>query len=159
MITNRTPNKKADRAFARSAPLQLTQLLNLYFNPHPCGRPKISKSHFFTKIYCLPPKHLIYSATELTTVKKMNEDATMNKFIFHLNNNRLVIEVWYAGVRLTTRRHPWDECELSFSTKAWFDIAVDTPEQAQRVVRRLFEHGCYQSPIHTVSTTAKHVFI
>jgi len=183
VITNQPQNEKADRAFARSAPLHLTQLLNLCFNPHPRRRSKPSRPYFPKKIYChschsiswaIPYLETIFSGkksiaihysigydyvTELTTVACMTEEEAMKKFILHLNNSSSGIEYWYAGVGLTTRRHPWDECELSFSTRAWLHIAVDTPEQAQKVARRLFERGCGESPMHTVSSSATHVFL
>ena len=160
MRTNRSQNEKADRAFARSAPLHLTQWLNLCFNPHPRGRSIPSRPYFLKRIYCRSPFFRLYFVTELTTVRIMSEEEAMNKFILHLSNISLGAEYWwYAGVGSTTRRHPWDECELSFSTRAWLDIAVDTPEQAQRVARRLFERGCGESPIHTVSSSVTHVFL
>jgi hypothetical protein len=183
VITIPPQNEKADRAFARSAPLHLTQWLNLCFNPHPRGRSKPSRPYFPKKIYCHSRQSISWAilyletifsgkkpiashyfigyifVTELTTVDSMTEEEAMNKFILHLINSSLGIEYWYAGVGLTTRRHPWDECELSFSTRAWLHIAVDTSEQAQKVARRLFERGCGESPMHTVSSSATYVFL
>jgi hypothetical protein len=65
---------------------------------------------------------------------------------------------WFAGAQVAPRRHPWDEQELSFSTRAWFDVELDTGAEAQLAVRRLSRQGFLISPIHDHSLRAKHVF-
>lgn len=65
---------------------------------------------------------------------------------------------WFAGAQVALRRHPWDQQELSFSTRAWFDVESDTGAEAQLAVRRLSRQGFLISPIHDLSLRAKHVF-
>ena len=65
---------------------------------------------------------------------------------------------WFAGVRNSPRRHPWDERQFGFATEAWIDVTTDTSEGAQEVAQRLFELGYVASPLHTESESGRHIF-
>jgi len=148
MVTGSLPwNEKAGRAFTRSA-LHNRQL-NVSIRAEFGERAKYTVDRTV--------RVSIFHAIELPVIE-MFKSQILAAIIQHKEKCSGVAE-WFAGVRFAPRLHPWNEQELSFSTKAWLDFSADTGEQAQGVTHSLFAMGYEKSPLHTESPTAKHVFV
>lgn len=159
MLTDSTyRNKKADRAFTRSAHYLHSWPLNISIRAK-FGESTIAsqKALNFTidKWWVASNSFVIeWPAISYFSMSEMEKIAAIEN-----HRSRCAGSLaWFAGVRNAPRIHPWDEQELSFSTKAWIDIPTDTPEEAQIIAHKLFSLGFGKSPIHTASSSGKHVF-
>jgi len=141
-------NEKADRAFTRSAlhNRQLNVSIRAEFGER--AKHTVDRSLRAT----------IFDAIDLPVIE-MSHSEILAAMIRHRQTAQGCVSEWFAGVRFAPRLHPWDQQELSFPTKAWLDFSADTGEQAQGVAHSLFAMGYEKSPLHTESTTAKHVFV
>lgn len=146
---------KADRACARSARAFHNRPINISIRANTGERQTANQKRSIFAIDKFPRRHncnaIDWSVVSMDTLKALIVIGRHLKRCEHSDQ-------WYAGVRIASRRHPWDEQESSFPSKAWIDIPAETPEEAQKVLLKLFEIGCAKSPIQPNSPQARHVF-
>ncbi len=151
-------NEMADQAFAQSAAGSYSQHFNISIRAI-CGERNKSKQISLKIAIDKSCVSVFVYAIDMLTVVCMKCDAIIERINLHICSRSLLATQWFAGVRVRPRLHPWDEQELPFQTKAWLDVSADSGEQAQGVARILFAMGCEESPLHSISPTAKHVFV
>jgi hypothetical protein len=148
-------DNKADRVFTPVGSYLERSIL--YFNPRPFERLHCAKTDTYRIAF---DKRIgkLYLAKELTALVLMSDKQLIYRLLTHIQLAPLPAECWFAGVLAVPRRHPWDEQELSFPTKAWIIVPAESCEQAQRVARQLFDCGIQKSPVHTNSSFGRFVF-
>ncbi|HEY5893941.1 MAG TPA: hypothetical protein VIT91_11985 [Chthoniobacterales bacterium] len=146
-------NETANRANARSAIRLDNRPINISIRANPGEGTLQNGDHSVIDKFS---RSVHYFAIEWP-VKSMFEEDAISAIEAHRKKCPESLS-WFAGVRSARRIHPHDEHEVHFLTNAWIDVSVDTPDGAQRVARRLLQLGCVQSPIHTDSPSARHVF-
>ncbi len=149
---------KADRVLPRSAAIQSSQLyvsIRALTSDNVRLIPTSSNLTFDTR-----KSQAIFNAIELTalSVECMATEQILIRVLDHMQKTQLTQIAWFVGVSHGPRRHPWDEQELPFSTKAWIVVPAQNSDQAQEVTSQLLRHGFNKSPVHLNAPTATFVF-
>jgi hypothetical protein len=149
--------RKTDRVSPRSASIDVrsSRQLNVSIHALSSDRKRLNQTGA-NLLIDIVSNQAFTSAIELTA--RIKNSKIMNLIVTHIQSGHLSLNVWFAGACVASRRHPWDEQKLSFSTKAWIVIPTEAAEEAQKVAKQLFDFGCRKPPVHTESPAARCVF-
>jgi hypothetical protein len=151
--------EEADRVLPRSANDQpQSRQLSVSIRALLSGNARMNRTAHFLAVDHIKQQALLF-ARDLTSLSKyMATEQIVFRVLNHIRSTALPPIVWFVGVSHGPRRHPWDEQQLPFSTKAWIVIPTGNAVQAREVVRELFRCGFAASPVHSSSASAMCVF-
>jgi len=149
---------KADRVLPRSARFEpQSSQLCVSIRALTSGNAWVSQTPFFLA-FDIAKWQGLCCATELTCLSYNTAEPLVLQVLGHIRKTGLPQADWFVGVSHGLRRHPWDEQELPFATKAWIVIPAATSNQAQAVANKLLGLGFAESPMHLSSPSANFVF-